>query len=146
MEGRVDDAFVMSEYLSHLTVSGVPAITIRLKKGVVVMLCRNMSILERLTNDTKVVVLDIKPHVLQVQTLHDHGTMHWLPRVGFNFVTWQGVAAKRVHFPLRLCFTVTVNRAQGQTLDRTCLDLMLDPFAHGHLYVGQKIILTTEYR
>ncbi|CAM9232485.1 unnamed protein product, partial [Ectocarpus sp. 12 AP-2014] len=33
-------------------------------------------------------------------------------------------------------FSVTVHRAQGQMLDRTCLDLTLDPFAHGYLYVG----------
>ncbi|CAN0498321.1 unnamed protein product, partial [Ectocarpus sp. 8 AP-2014] len=40
------------------------------------------------------------------------------------------------------------------TLDRTCLDLTLDPFVHGHLYVGLSrvrrsnyiIILTTQDR
>ncbi|CAM9151056.1 unnamed protein product [Ectocarpus sp. 12 AP-2014] len=62
--------------------------------------------------------------------------MHWLPRMGFSFVTWQGVAAKRAQFPVRLCFSVTVHRAQGETLYRTCLDLTLDHFAHGHLYAG----------
>ncbi|CBN79507.1 expressed unknown protein [Ectocarpus siliculosus] len=35
-----------------------------------------------------------------------------------------------------MCFSVTVHRAQGPTVDRTCLDLTVDPFAHGHLYVG----------
>ena len=64
MEGQVDDAFAMSEYLSALSHSGIPENTIRLIKGVAVMLCRSLSIDGRLTDGTKVVVLDIKPHIL----------------------------------------------------------------------------------
>ncbi|CAM9337421.1 unnamed protein product, partial [Ectocarpus sp. 13 AM-2016] len=115
---------------------GVPSNAIGLNKDVVVMLCRNMSIDERLPNGTKVVVLDINPLILQVKTLDAEGTVHWLPRVAFSFITWQGVAVKRVQFPIRLCFCITVHRAQGQTLDRTCFDLLLDASAYGHLYVG----------
>lgn len=82
LEGDTDDVFCMSEYLSLLQPPGIPAHTINLKKGVVVMLCRNMSVDDRLTNGTKVVVLDINPYTLQVQTLDD-GTIHWLPRITF---------------------------------------------------------------
>ncbi|CAN0439159.1 unnamed protein product, partial [Ectocarpus fasciculatus] len=135
LEGDTDDVFCMSDYLSLLQPPGIPAHTIRLKKGVVVMLCRNLSIDDKLTNGSKVLVMDINAYTLQVKTLDD-GTIHWLPRITFKFVTWQGVAVKRVQFPVRLCFAVTVHRAQGQTLDRVCFDLSRHPFAHGHVYVG----------
>lgn len=135
-EGEVDDAFAMSDFLSHMSQSGVPQNTIHLKKGVVVMLCRNLSLDERLTNGTKVLVLDISTHVLRIQTLDEQRTIHILPRIAFSFITWQGVAVKRVQFPIRLSFCVTVHRAQGLTLDRCCVDFTLDPFTHGHVYVA----------
>ena len=36
----------------------------------------------------------------------------------------------------RLYYAITVNKSQGQMLDRVCLDLREHPFAHGQLYVG----------
>ncbi|CAB1111373.1 unnamed protein product [Ectocarpus sp. CCAP 1310/34] len=116
--------------------SGIPSHEIKLKVGVVVRLCRNMSIDARLTNGTKVVVQEIQSYTLRVKNLKD------------------GVAVKRIHFPVRLWFCLTVHRAQGQTLDKTCFDLTRHPFAHGHLYVGLSrvrkaddvIILTTPDR
>lgn len=153
LEGDLTDTFCMSEYLSLLQPAGVPAHTIHLKTDVVVMLCRNLSVDDRLTNGTKVVLLEIKPYTLKVQTLDD-ASVHWLPRITFKFITWQGVAVERVQFPVRLCFAVTVHRAQGQTVDRMCFDLRRHPFAHGHLYVGlsrvrksaDMLILTTDDR
>lgn len=135
LEGDTNDFFSMSEYLSLLRPSGVPSHTIKLKKGVVVMLCRNLSIDHRLSNGTKVVVEDIKPYTLQVRTL-DTGTIHFIPRISFKFVTTQGVAVKRIQFPVRLCFACTCHRAQGMTLDRTALDFTRHPFTHGHCYVA----------
>lgn len=153
LDPDVDDFFRMSQFLNQVEHSGVPSHEISLKERVVVMLCRNLSIDDCLTNGTKVVVVAIQPYTLQVQTL-DHGKRFWLPRIAFNFVTDQGVAVKRVQFPVRLCFCLTVHRAQGQTLDKTCFDLTRHPFAHGHLYVGLSrvrksddiIILTTSDR
>ena len=37
----------------------------------------------------------------------------WIPRITFSFITWQGMDVKRVQFPVRLCFAVTVHRSQG---------------------------------
>ena len=38
--------------------------------------------------------------------------------ITFSLIPWQGVDVKRVQFPVRLCFAVTVHRSQGQTLNR----------------------------
>ena len=39
-------------------------------------------------------------------------------------------------FPLVLAFAMTVNKAQGQTLERLGIDLTKDVFSHGQLYVA----------
>ena len=55
------------------------------------------------------------PHTLHVFALKDC-TSHWIPHITFSFMTWQGVDAKRVQCPVRLCFVVTVHCSQGQTV------------------------------
>jgi hypothetical protein len=42
----------------------------------------------------------------------------------------------RTQFPLRLAYSMTYNKGQGQTFHKTLLDITTSPFAHGHLYVG----------
>ena len=43
---------------------------------------------------------------------------------------------KRVQFPVRLCFSITINKSQGQTFNTVGVDLSEDVFTHGQLYVA----------
>ncbi|KAG9460641.1 hypothetical protein GDO78_020514 [Eleutherodactylus coqui] len=43
---------------------------------------------------------------------------------------------KRLQFPVRLAFAMTINRAQGQSLQQCGLDLENPCFSHGQLYVA----------
>ena len=43
---------------------------------------------------------------------------------------------KRKQFPVKLAYCLTINRAEGQTLDSTGLDLSSPCFSHGQFYVG----------
>ena len=43
---------------------------------------------------------------------------------------------RRLQFPVRLSFAMTINKSQGQTLKLAGLDLTLPCFSHGQLYVG----------
>jgi len=60
---------------------------------------------------------------------------------------------QRRHFPISLCFAMTINKSQGQTLSRVGLYLPLPVFTHGQLYVvisrvktkrGLKILILDE--
>ena len=48
----------------------------------------------------------------------------------FNFVLW------RRQFPVALAFAMTVNKAQGQSVQFVGLDLRVPCFSHGQLYVA----------
>lgn len=43
---------------------------------------------------------------------------------------------KRLQFPIRTCFAITINKAQGQSFSVIGVDLREDCFAHGQLYVA----------
>jgi len=42
----------------------------------------------------------------------------------------------RRQFPVRVCYAMTINKSQGQSLKRVGLDLRHPVFGHGQLYVG----------
>ena len=42
----------------------------------------------------------------------------------------------RRQFPLRLAYALSMNKSQGQTLDRVVVDLQSHAFMHGHLMVA----------
>ena len=43
---------------------------------------------------------------------------------------------KRIQFPIRLAFSMTINKSQGQTFDKVGIDLREECFGHGQLYVA----------
>lgn len=99
------------------------------------MLLRNLDISSRLTNGTKLAILHISTYTLTVRNLADN-ELHYLPRITCKFLTFQGISVKRIQFPIKVCYAVTIHRAQDQTLDRVLIDLRRDSFTHGCLYVA----------
>ena len=61
-----------------------------------------------------------------------------IPRIKFNFKPprTKNLNIMRMQFPLLLCYAITNNKSQGQTLARVAIDQRNDSFSHGQTYVA----------
>ena len=124
------------EVLNKMNFSGVPAHRLVLKKGCPVICLRNIDS-PLLVNGTRLVVDKLYDHKIDATILvGDHaGEQVSIPRIPFIPTNFP-IQMKRVQFPLRLSFVMTVNKAQGQTLEKVGLYLEEPCFSHGQFYVG----------
>lgn len=91
----------------------------------------------RLCNGTRLAVKKLMNNVIEATILKGKfkGEDVLIPRIPmipsdlpFNF--------KRLQFPVRLAFAMTINKAQGQSLEMCGLNLEYPVFSHGQLYVA----------
>jgi ATP-dependent DNA helicase PIF1 len=87
-------------------------------------------------NGTSVSVKKMLGNVIEATILtgKGEGETVFIPRIPliptdlpFNF--------KRLHFPVRLAFAITINKSQGQSIKYCAVDLRSPCFSHGQLYV-----------
>lgn len=115
----------------------VPPYRLKLKKNDICLLLVNYSKSGGLTKNTRVKIVAVKKHTIDVETL-DGKHLIPLPRLRFEFSSRYGKSFRmiRKQFPLRLAYCMTYNKSQGQSADSILMDIVNPPFAHGHLYVA----------
>jgi ATP-dependent DNA helicase PIF1 len=127
------------EFLNSLQPQGMPAHKLRLKVGAPIMLLRNMNPALGLANGTRLIVTACRPRVIQasIATGEHAGRIVYIPRIPiqptdndlpFTFT--------RLQFPVRPAFAMTINKSQGQTMERVGIYLPTPCFSHGQLYVA----------
>ncbi|KAL3112928.1 hypothetical protein niasHT_012497 [Heterodera trifolii] len=124
--------------------SGMPPHKMVLKVGTPVMLVRNLDVTQGLCNGTRLQVMRMAEDCLFCRILTgpraDAGHVIVLPRIQFEYGRGRhhrGLRFRRLQFPVRLCFAMTINKAQGQTLQRMALVLNgKQCFSHGQVYVA----------
>ena len=132
---------VPTEYLNVMNPSGISDHQLSLKVGAPVMLLRNLQAGPNtsLRNGTRMVVIQMMERALEVEVAVgiNKGLRLFLPRVPqYDKSGDYPFTLVRRQFPVRLAFSVTINKGQGQENERVGIDLPAPVFAHGQLYTG----------
>ncbi|XP_074376797.1 uncharacterized protein LOC141718312 [Apium graveolens] len=127
------------EYLNSINMPCIPKHELKLKVGVAVMLMRNLNQIMGLCNGTRMIVKSCRKKSIECEILcGSHvGTKHLIPRIEMipSDRNWP-FEFKRVQFPIQICYAMTINKSQGQSLDTVGLYLPKAAFSHGHIYVA----------
>jgi ATP-dependent DNA helicase PIF1 len=133
-----DIATYDAEVLNKINASGIPPHRLALKPGACIILIKNLNIKHSHCNGTCYIIKEMTPRLIKAEKLS--GGLHseiLIPRIPMICQDSDfPVPFKRLQFPVLLAYYLTLNRAQGQSLDRAGLYLPKSVFSHGHLYVG----------
>jgi len=133
------------EVLNQLLELGLPPHKLVLKDGCPVMLLQNLDPSRGFCNSTRLQVKSVATHVVFYTYLD-------LKRAGPRAPADSVVLLPRIccrssedgsfvefdckQFPIRVCFAITINKSQGQSLGRVGVYLNPEVFAYGQLYVS----------
>jgi hypothetical protein len=112
-----------------------PPHTLKLCPGTPVILLRNISVASGLTNGAIFIITEVHVNFLRARSVEtrEEVTLFRI-RLTLQCNNWE---FKRVQFPIRLAYAITINKSQGKTLSGvTILHLQEQCFSHGQLYVA----------
>jgi len=130
---------IPDDVLRALEPSSLPPSELKMKIGCPLMLLRNFDSKKGLCNGTRMILLRAYPRVLEISIIggDHHSKKAFIPRIPLKPSSRQyPFVLKRRQFPVRLCFAMTINKSQGQSLKYVGIHLLSPIFCHGQLYVA----------
>jgi ATP-dependent DNA helicase PIF1 len=133
----VDDDQVVNfpqEFLNSLDPAGLPPHRLLLKMGCPILLIRNIDP-PKLCNGTRL-CQEGAGYVIEATILpgNGEGETSFIPLIPL-IPTDMPFKFKRLQFPVRVAFAITINKSQGQSIKYCGVDLRTPCFSHGQLYV-----------
>ena len=127
--------------------SGLPLSTLRLKVGAPIVLLRNLYSASGECNRTRLIITQLGRRCIEDRMLEGefNSQLRLIPRI--KLTTTENdlpYILTRRQYPIRLCFAMTVNKSQGQSLKTVGVDLRTSTFTHGQLYVALSRVTTLQ--
>jgi ATP-dependent DNA helicase PIF1 len=133
------------EFLNSLNGNNFPQHKLSLKKGVPVMLLQNLNQAEGLCNGTQLTITMLGDMVIEGQIMcgTHQGKSILIPRISLVLKNnkWP-FGLQRHQYPIKICYSVMINKSQGQTLAIVGIYLQRPVFTHGQLYVAVSHVTT----
>ncbi len=115
------------ELLNTIELTELPQHKLTLKKNAIIMTLRNLDKKNGICNGTRLKVLSFTQRVIYalILTGPKKGNTYIIPRIKLKTNESSPILFCRLQFPVRLPFAMTINKAQGQTLQKIGLYLRL---------------------
>ncbi|KAL1314105.1 hypothetical protein AAHE18_16G165500 [Arachis hypogaea] len=152
----IETDWLTTEFFNQITCSRIPKHVLKLKKGAPIILLKNIDQANELCNGIRLIVQDLGDNIIGTEIVSGSniGDKVFIPRKN-SVPSDPGTPFKfqRRQFSISLCFTITINKSQRQTLSLVGIYLRRAIFSHGQLYVaifkvttrsGLKILLYNE--